>query len=97
MNALPAFLKAKKYKKIKFKFLKTQHLLIKVKVNGVAGNFILDTGASNTCIGFECIEKYSLEAIVFCFYTFRFISRKRSLIPTKNKTCRRHYWCRCVT
>ena len=63
MNALPAFLKAKKYKKIKFKFLKTQHLLIKVKVNGVAGNFILDTGASNTCIGFECIEKYSLEAI----------------------------------
>lgn len=63
MKELPAFLKAKKYKKIKFKFLKTQHLLIKVKVNGVAGNFILDTGASNTCIGFECIEKYSLEAI----------------------------------
>lgn len=62
MKELPAFLKAQKYKKIKFKFLKTQHLLIKVKVNGVTGNFILDTGASNTCIGFECIEKYSLEA-----------------------------------
>ena len=61
MKELPAFLKAQKYKGIKFKFLKTQHLLIKVKVNGVAGNFILDTGASNTCIGLESIEKYRLE------------------------------------
>lgn len=62
MKDLPAFLKAAKYKKIKFKFLKTQHLLLKVKVNGIAGNFILDTGASNTCIGFDCIEKYNLTA-----------------------------------
>jgi hypothetical protein len=62
MNELPAILKTYKYKKIKFRFLKTQHLLIKVKVNGVVGNFILDTGASNTCVGFDSIEKYSLEA-----------------------------------
>jgi predicted aspartyl protease len=62
MKDLPAFLKSEKYKKIKFKFLKTQHLLVKVKVNGVLGNFILDTGASNTCVGLECIEKYNLEA-----------------------------------
>ena len=62
MKELPIFLKAKKYKKIKFKFLKTQHLLIKVKVNDIPGNFILDTGASNTCIGFESIEKYNLDA-----------------------------------
>jgi predicted aspartyl protease len=62
MKELPAFLKVQKYKKIKFKFLKTQHLLIKVKVNGITGNFILDTGASNTCIGFESIEKYNLDA-----------------------------------
>lgn len=61
MKDLPAFLKAQKYKKIKFKFLKTQHLLVKVKVNGVSGNFILDTGASNTCVGFESIDKYRLE------------------------------------
>ena len=31
MKDLPAFLKSAKYKKIKFKFLKTQHLLIKVE------------------------------------------------------------------
>jgi predicted aspartyl protease len=37
---------------------KTQHLLIKAKINGVAGNFILDTGASNSCIGFESIELF---------------------------------------
>ena len=61
MRDLPEFLKAQNYKGIKFKFLKTQHLLIKVKVNGIAGNFILDTGASNTCIGIESIEKYRLE------------------------------------
>jgi hypothetical protein len=63
MKDLPAFLKTYKYKKIKFRFLKTQHLLIKVKVNGIVGSFILDTGASNTCIGFDSIEKYCLEAL----------------------------------
>lgn len=62
MKELPEFLKSKKYKKIQFKLLKTQHLLVKVKVNGLAGNFILDTGASNTCIDLESIEKYRLEA-----------------------------------
>ena len=61
MKELPEFLKSRKYKKIQFKILKTQHLLVKVKVNGIAGNFILDTGASNTCIGLENIEKYRLE------------------------------------
>lgn len=62
MTELKTFLAGKKYKKIKFKILKTQHLLVRVKVNGLPGNFILDTGASNTCIGFESIEKYRLEA-----------------------------------
>lgn len=80
MNELPAFLKAQKYKKIKFKFLKTQHLLIKVKVNGVAGNFILDTGASNTCIGFECIEKYNLNAV---HHTNAAASASSTSMPTK--------------
>jgi hypothetical protein len=46
-KAYKTFLK-EKYKKIKFKITKTQHLLI-AKINGVSGNFILDTGASNSC------------------------------------------------
>src|SRR5690606_37985360 len=39
---------------------KTQHLLITAKINGVKGNFILDTGASNSCVGLEGIEKFQL-------------------------------------
>jgi predicted aspartyl protease len=62
MNYLPYLLKKEKYKKIKFKVSKTQHLLIKAKINGVKGNFILDTGASNSCIGFESIEFFQLNA-----------------------------------
>ncbi|TRX21282.1 acid protease [Flavobacterium franklandianum] len=62
MKTLPDILKKENYKKIKFKVSKTQHLLIKAKINGVKGNFILDTGASNSCIGFESVELFLLEA-----------------------------------
>ncbi|MFV5687198.1 retropepsin-like aspartic protease [Flavobacterium sp. ZT3R25] len=62
MKNLHDILKKEKYKKVKFKITKTQHLLIKAKINGVLGNFILDTGASNSCVGFESIDLFSLEA-----------------------------------
>lgn len=62
MENLHEVLKKEKYKKIKFKVTKTQHLSIKAKINGVSGSFILDTGASNTCIGFESIERFELSA-----------------------------------
>lgn len=61
MTELKDFLESKKYKKVKFKILKTQHLVVKAKVNGASGLFILDTGASNTCLGFESIEKFDLK------------------------------------
>lgn len=51
-----------KYKKISFKVSKTQHLLIKASINGIKGTFILDTGASNSCVGFESIERFELKA-----------------------------------
>jgi predicted aspartyl protease len=51
----------KDYRKIVFKLSKTQHLLVKAKINGIKGNFILDTGASNCCIGFDSIEHFNLE------------------------------------
>jgi predicted aspartyl protease len=57
MISLPEILKKENYKKIKFKLTKTQHLHIKATINGVKGNFILDTGASNCCI---CVEKVAL-------------------------------------
>lgn len=62
MNDLYDTLKKNGYKKIKFKVSKTQHLLIKAKINGIGGNFILDTGASNSCVGFEAIEHFELAA-----------------------------------
>lgn len=62
MKNLNNILKKENYKKIKFKITKTQHLLIKAKINGVAGNFILDTGASNSCVGFESVDLFALEA-----------------------------------
>jgi len=62
MKTLPDILKKENYKKIKFKVSKTQHLLIKASINGVKGNFILDTGASSSCVGFESIGLFLLEA-----------------------------------
>ena len=62
MKNLPEILKKENYKKIKFKLTKTQHLLIKAKINGVVGNFILDTGASSSCVGFESIDYFNLYA-----------------------------------
>ena len=62
MENLHVALKKENYKKIKFKVTRTQHLLIKAKINGVLGNFILDTGASNTCIGFESMERFEISS-----------------------------------
>lgn len=62
MKQIQEILKNENYKKIKFKVSKTQHLLIKATINGIPGNFILDTGASTSCVGFESIERFILKA-----------------------------------
>lgn len=62
MKNLHEILKKESYKKIKFTITKTQHLLITAKINGVKGKFILDTGASNSCIGFESVALFLLNA-----------------------------------
>lgn len=63
MTSLITFFKNTKYKRISFTLSKTQHLLITAKVNGVKGRFILDTGASNSCIGVEGVEKFMLQTL----------------------------------
>lgn len=62
MKDLFDILKKSQYKKIKFKVTKTNHLLLKASINGVKGNFILDTGASNSCVDFENITHFKLNA-----------------------------------
>ncbi|EPR72874.1 hypothetical protein ADIWIN_2197 [Winogradskyella psychrotolerans RS-3] len=61
METLKDFLLNKGYSKIKLKFTKTNHFEIKASINGVKGRFILDTGASNSCVGFEAIERFNLK------------------------------------
>ena len=62
MKNLEEILKNQKYRKIRFKITKTNHLLITAKINGVQGNFILDTGASTSCVGLDCIPFFNLTA-----------------------------------
>ena len=38
----------------------TNHFEIAAKINGVAGRFILDTGASNTCVGLDKADQFQL-------------------------------------
>jgi predicted aspartyl protease len=60
---LQEFLLQQGYTKIKLKFTKTNHFEIKATINGVKGLFILDTGASNSCIGFNSIKNFNLEIV----------------------------------
>lgn len=60
MQELQKILKKEHYRKIKFKVTKTQHLLIRAEINGIKGNFILDTGASNSCVDFSHVELFQL-------------------------------------
>lgn len=64
MSSVPLkdFLLEKGYTKVKLKLTKTNHFEIKATINGVKGLFILDTGASNSCVGFEAIETFKLKA-----------------------------------
>lgn len=62
MENLYDTLKKAGYKRVKFKISKTQHLLFKAKINGVEGKFILDTGASNSCVDFQGIDHFNLSA-----------------------------------
>ncbi len=62
-NTLKDFLFAKNYIRVKLKLTKTNHFEIKASINGVKGLFILDTGASNSCVGFEATEKFVLNKV----------------------------------
>ena len=62
MPSLKKVLKKKKYIKIKLNKIATNHLELRAKINGVKGRFILDTGASNSCVGIDLIEYFKLSA-----------------------------------
>ena len=57
---LNRFLKSEGYNSVKLIFLKTKHYLIEAKVNSINGRFILDTGASNSCICTSLEDKFKM-------------------------------------
>ena len=62
MSSLKKFLKEKGYKRIPLTYTATQHLEVRAKINKIEGNFILDTGASSTCVGMEAVSHFNLLA-----------------------------------
>tara|TARA_X000000950_G_scaffold227085_1_gene274108 strand:- start:35501 stop:35908 length:408 start_codon:yes stop_codon:yes gene_type:complete len=46
--------------KIKFSITNSNHLILSCKVNNIKGRFILDTGASNSCINSIKANKYKI-------------------------------------
>ena len=60
MKSLKKFLKSKSYIRIPLALSETNHFEILAKINGVSGRFILDTGASNTCVGIDKIEFFEM-------------------------------------
>lgn len=60
-ETLRDFLINKGYTKTKLKLTKTNHFEMKANLNGIKGRFILDTGASSSCVGFEAIETFKLK------------------------------------
>ena len=62
MSSLKKLLEKKKYIKINLRKIVTNHLELDAEINGVKGRFILDTGASNSCVGLDLIEHFKLDA-----------------------------------
>ena len=62
MESIQDFLINRGYTKVKLKLTKTNHFEIKATINGIKGLFILDTGASNSCVGFDAIDTFKLKA-----------------------------------
>ena len=57
---LKPLLKKSEYLSTSFKRLKTNHIQVKAYINGVKGMFIIDTGASNSCIDLKLYDLYNI-------------------------------------
>lgn len=51
----------KKENKISFLLTNSNHILIECNINYVSGTFIIDTGASNSCINYLSASKFNLD------------------------------------
>ncbi|WP_224485025.1 retropepsin-like aspartic protease family protein [Robertkochia aurantiaca] len=62
MASLKNFLLEKGYTAVPLTLTNTNHFEVEVIINDIQGRFIVDTGASSTCIGRDCIEHFDLIA-----------------------------------
>jgi hypothetical protein len=60
VKSLREFLESKNFKRIPLKKINSNHFEVIAKVNGIKGTFILDTGASNSCIGSDSVDHFKL-------------------------------------
>ena len=47
--------------RISFELTNSNHIIINAKINSVKGKFIVDTGASNSCINILMVKKFKLD------------------------------------
>lgn len=57
---LKTFLLKKGYHIIPLTLTRTNHFELTAHLNGIQGRFIVDTGASSTCVGLDCIKHFNL-------------------------------------
>ena len=62
MRTLYQLLRSKGYTRVRLQTLPTNHYAVVATLNGVNGRFILDTGASSTCVSTELAVHFHLNA-----------------------------------
>ena len=60
MASLKKYLKKKGFVPVQMTRTPTEHFEVAVLLNGVPGRFIVDTGASNTCVDMDKAERFGL-------------------------------------
>ena len=60
MNTLYQFLRSRGYTRVRLLTLPTNHYVVTATLNGTLGRFILDTGASTTCVSTELATHFHL-------------------------------------
>ena len=62
MRTLYQLLRSKGYIRVRLQTLPTNHYVVMATLNGIEGRFILDTGASNTCVSAELTAHFYLNS-----------------------------------
>lgn len=64
MASLKKFLLAQGFSVLELERTHTDHFAVEAMLNGVSGRFIVDTGASNTCVGLDRLSHFGMESEV---------------------------------